>query len=52
MRALVERALHRRGGGLAFTAFERVDYLTFTTPGGCQVPSPGGRIEGGVSFGQ
>ena len=27
-------------------------YETFCMPGGCQVPSPGGRIEGVVSFGQ
>jgi hypothetical protein len=30
----------------------RVRYDAFTTPGGCQVPSPAGRIEGGVCFGQ
>ena len=29
-----------------------VCYFTFTTPGGCQVPSPGGRIDGGSVFGQ
>jgi hypothetical protein len=27
-------------------------YSTFTIAGGCHVPSPTGRIEGGVSFGQ
>src|SRR5207249_9184746 len=27
-------------------------YFTFTMPGGFQVPSPGGRIEGGSVFGQ
>ena len=27
-------------------------YFTFTMPGGFQVPSPGGRIDGGISFGQ
>src|ERR1700757_3906353 len=26
--------------------------FSFTIPGGCQVPSPGGKIEGGVSLGQ
>jgi len=26
--------------------------FSFTIPGGCHVPSPGGKIEGGVSFGQ
>jgi hypothetical protein len=28
------------------------DHLDFTTGGGTQVPSPGGRIDGCVSFGQ
>jgi hypothetical protein len=27
-------------------------YLVMTRAGGCQVPSPAGRIDGGVSFGQ
>ena len=27
-------------------------YFTLTMPGGFHVPSPGGRIEGGASFGQ
>lgn len=27
-------------------------YLDSVMPGGCQVPWPGGRIEGGDSFGQ
>jgi hypothetical protein len=27
-------------------------YVTRFTPGGCHVPSPTGRIEGGVDFGQ
>lgn len=26
-------------------------YFAATMPGGCQVPSPGGRIDGGVSVG-
>src|SRR5260370_30004120 len=30
----------------------RCYYFTFTMPGGFHVPSPGGRIEGGVSLGQ
>lgn len=29
-----------------------VFYETCFTPGGCHVPSPGGRIEGDVGFGQ
>ncbi len=29
-----------------------VFYETCFTPGGCHVPSPAGRIEGGVGFGQ
>ena len=28
------------------------DYFIFTMPGGFQVPSPGGRMEGGSVFGQ
>jgi hypothetical protein len=27
-------------------------HFTFTMPGGFQVPSPGGRMEGGSVFGQ
>jgi len=27
-------------------------YFTFTMPGGFQVPSPGGKMEGGSIFGQ
>ena len=32
--------------------FESMGHFTVTRAGGCQVPSPGGRIEGGVVFGQ
>jgi len=31
---------------------EPSDYCASVTAGGCHVPSPGGRIDGGVSFGQ
>jgi hypothetical protein len=31
---------------------KQMTYLTFTMPGGFQVPSPGGRIEGASVFGQ
>jgi hypothetical protein len=29
-----------------------IDDDTFFNAGGCHVPAPGGRIQGGVSFGQ
>jgi hypothetical protein len=37
---------HQRGGGW------RERYRTIVIAGGCQMPSPGGKIEGGSAFGQ
>jgi len=37
---------------VSVAAFCMVLYETRLMPGGCQVPSPGGRIEGGSVFGQ
>jgi hypothetical protein len=39
-------------GIVPVAAFCMVLYETRLMPGGCQVPSPGGRIEGGSVFGQ
>ena len=43
---------HRRLIIHRFAAPSLCGYFVTMTPGGCQVPLPGGKIEGGVSVGQ
>lgn len=54
MRAQIHDQALGKDSSTMLPAFYSEDWYYFatTTPGGFQVPAPGGRIDGGVSFGQ
>jgi hypothetical protein len=51
-KASLRAALQNAGARIECPAAYFKSYCTCTRPGGFHVPSPGGRIDGGVAFGQ